>query len=107
MEHGATEHEVGERVWKGHCFDGFHPKVVRRESRREGCGEAARLLNRLRICIHAEYVVPLHEKVDQVPARSAARIEHAHPRPDPASKQLIEKVDVDLAALLLKYRLST
>ena len=44
----------------------------------------------------------LPEKVDQVPARSAARIEHAHPRPNTAPEQLIEEVDVDLAELLLK-----
>jgi len=87
---------------EGHLFDGLHAEIVCGTSRREGCGEAARALNRVRVGVHAEYLIPLPEKIDQVAPRSAARIEQPHPRPDTTSEKLIEQVDVDLAELLLK-----
>ena len=86
MEHGATDHEVGEGVWKIHFFNRLDPKVLHRKSWRKGCSEAARVLNRRRICIHPEHVVLFPEKIDQVAAETAARIEDPHPRPDAASE---------------------
>jgi hypothetical protein len=76
VKHSAGEDEVGECVWKGHLFYGLHAEIVCGKSRREGCGEAARALNRVRVRIHAEYLIPLPEKVDQVAPGTAARIEH-------------------------------
>lgn len=102
VENSATEYHLCEAVWKRHLFDGFHAEILGREKRCEGSGEAAQALNRARIRVYAKDLVPLLEKVDDVTAQTAPRIEDSHPGDDAASKELVKKVDIDIAKLLVK-----
>ena len=52
--------------------------------------------------IHTKRFVALTQKINQVPAETAARIQYSHPGCDATSQKLIEEVDVNFAELLLK-----
>src|ERR1017187_5663823 len=100
VEHRATQHHVRKRARKGHLFDGFHAEVAGWKQRCQGCRQAACVLHGPGIGVGAEDVVPLPEKVDQVAAGPAPRVQNPHPARDPAAQKLVEQVDVDLCKLL-------
>ena len=102
VEHGAAEHDVGEGVWEGHGFDGLDAEVVGRERRCEQGGEGADALDGNRVFVYAEDFASLAQKIDEVAAEAAARVDDAHARGYVAAQKLIEEVDVDSAELLLK-----
>jgi hypothetical protein len=54
------------------------------------------------IRVDAEQFVSRLKEIDEVAALAAPRIEDAHTRTDPATQQLIEQVDVDVAELRSK-----
>jgi hypothetical protein len=51
------------------------------------------------LAVHPEAREALLQKVDQVAAVSASRIEYPAARVEPSAKDLIEEVDVDVAEL--------
>jgi hypothetical protein len=57
---------------------------------------------RISIRVDAEQFVSRPKEIDEVPALAAPRIEYAHTRTDPATQQLIEQVNVDVAELRSK-----
>ena len=63
-----------------------------------GC-ETACVRDGLRIDVRTEYFVSSAKKMDKVAAGATARVEYSHTRCYAAAKQLIEKIDVDLAKL--------
>jgi hypothetical protein len=75
VEDGVANDDIGENVGERVCFDGFNPEVLRRKMRRK----PANGVDGLRIGIYGEDVVAFTEKVDDVPAAAAARIENFHP----------------------------
>src|SRR5581483_2933335 len=98
MQNGATDHHVGERIRKRHCLDRFDAEVLRGT----GCREAPHGRYRLRLRIRREDLVSFPEKVHEIAPEPAPRFEHAAPGGNAATQQLIEKVDIDLAELVLK-----
>src|SRR5436190_19645704 len=54
-------------------------------------------LDRDRIRVDGEHLVARSEQEDEIAARSASRVEHAHAGRDAPAQQLIEHVDVDIA----------
>jgi len=64
--------------------------------------EAAHALDGLRIRVRAEYRISFAEKINEVTSETAPRIQDDHPWLDAASQELVKKIDVDLAELLLK-----
>lgn len=102
VEYGATHHNVGEGVLKGHGFDRFQTKVLCREIWCDGCGEVTCCIKRPWIRIHAKHFKTLPQQVNQVAAGPASGIEDPHPGRDAAAQELIEPVDIDLAELVLK-----
>ena len=98
VQDGVDDDDVGEEIRERVCFDGFDAEVVSRQVRRE----AAHGVDRLRIEIGAEDLVPFAEQVHDVPAGAAAGVEDRHPLRDIAAQELIEEVDVDVAKLFLE-----
>jgi hypothetical protein len=102
VEHGAIDDDVREGIWKRHRFHGLHSKIIDGKRRRQGSGQSARVLNQIRISVHAEHLVPISQKVNEVPPGTASDVQDSHPGPDSAAQELVEKIDVDLAELLMK-----
>jgi hypothetical protein len=90
VEHGATDHNIGDGVWEGHCFDTFQSEIVRREFWRDRCGEATSCLESARIRIRSKHFEAFPEEVYKVASKAAARIKDPHPRCDALSEELIE-----------------
>ncbi len=90
VEYGATDHNIGDGVWEGHCFNAFQPEIVHREFLRDRCGEVARRLESARFRIRTKHLKALPEEVYKVASIAAARIEDPHPRRDALSEELIE-----------------
>jgi hypothetical protein len=102
MKHRATQHDVRKGVWERHRFDGFDAEVGGREARRQGCREAPRAFDRLWICVRAEDVISFPEKVHEVAAGPAPRVQHSHAGRDAAFQQLVEQINIDRSKLLEK-----
>lgn len=83
-------------------FESFGAKVFGGESWRQRCGEAAYLFDGVWIGVRGKDFVPLLQKINQVAAGTAARIEDAHAARDAAPQELVKEVDVDLAELPLE-----
>src|ERR1019366_8472497 len=77
-------------------------KVVRGKRRCQSRRQAARVLDRARVGVHAENLVSLLEQINQVAAETASGVEDAHARRDAPAQDLVEQVNIDLAELLLK-----
>ena len=60
-------------------------------------------LNRGGILVHAETREAMLQEVDQIPAVAAPGVEHTRTRVEPAAKNLIEEVDVDVAELRSQF----
>ena len=95
VEHSTADHNVGESIWEGHCFDSFQSKVVRWEIWRDRCGEVTRFLESPRIGIHSKHLEPFPQEVCKVTTKAAACIKNPHPNRDSLSEELVEQVDVD------------
>jgi hypothetical protein len=57
-------------------------------------------LDRTGVGVEGVHLISCIEKVDEIPARTAPRVQYPHPWNDAASMDLIEQIDVDLAKLL-------
>src|SRR5271165_289957 len=104
MQNRATQHQVGKGIRKGHVLDGFDSEVARWHSRTGQFAETPERRDGPRIGVSAEDIVSLlaghAEKIGQVAAVTAARVENSHAGLDAAPQELVEKVDIDLAKLL-------
>jgi hypothetical protein len=90
MKYGTTDHNIGDGIWEGHCFDTFQPEIVHRELWRDRCGEVARRLESARIRIRSKHFKALPEEVYKVAPKAAARIKDPHPSRDAFSEELIK-----------------
>jgi hypothetical protein len=71
---------------------------------REEWRKAAHVFDGARIGVYTKNFVSLFEKIDKITAGTASRIKDSHPRCNPATEDLIKKVNVDLPELLAKKR---
>jgi D-arabinose 1-dehydrogenase-like Zn-dependent alcohol dehydrogenase len=60
------------------------------------------MLDCIRIGVHAEDFVTLLKQVDKVAPAATSGVEDLHPWRDSTSKELVEKIDIDVAKLLVK-----
>jgi hypothetical protein len=102
VEDGAADDEIEGVVGMGDGLDGFDAEVSRREMRGEGGDESAGLRDGFGILIGAEDLVAFAEEIDEIAAGAASGVKDSHARHDVVAKDLVEKVDVDLAELLLE-----
>ena len=99
VQDGARDHRVHAAVGMRKPIERGDGKVGRRQLRREPRRRLLHQLNRGGILVHAEAGEAVLQEVDQVPAVAAAGVEHARAGVEPAAKNLIEEIDVDVAEL--------
>src|SRR5689334_2448771 len=103
MKHRTADHNVGGSVRERHPLDRFHAEVAAGESRSEGSSQTPDRPDRAHVRIGAENFILLFkrvaQKVDEIAARTAARVEDTHSRAEAAAQELVEKVDVDRTEL--------
>src|SRR5262252_4055220 len=97
MKDGVAYDEICKGIWKRVRFDSLHAKVFRRLVRREPPNG----FNRVQVRVDSEYVVALTQKIHDIPAAAATRIEDLHSSCDVSSQKLIKQVDIDTAELFL------
>ena len=102
MKDSAAQYDIRERAWERHPLDRFQTKILREKMWGQEFGEAAHIRNRIRIGIHAKDLVSLSEKIDEIAAGATTRVEDAHSGNDATPEELVEKVDIDIAKLLVK-----
>ncbi len=56
VEYGRTDDDVGESIGEWHLLNEADPKISRRQSRRERCGQLAHMINTFRILVKREYL---------------------------------------------------
>jgi hypothetical protein len=54
----------------------------------------------MRVRVHSEDFERMSEEIYEIAACTAAGVEDAHTRRDPAPEELVEQVDIDVAELL-------
>ena len=104
VEHGGTDHHIGEPIGERHPLDGANLKILRRQPRLQRCGQTAHVVDSFGILIQREYLAPFAQQVDQVAPVAASGIEHAHAGRNVPAQNLIEDIDIDLAELLLNVQ---
>jgi hypothetical protein len=102
VQDGATDNNVSESGWEGHCFDSFQSEVVHGESWRDRCGELTRCIESPRIRIRPKHFKAFPEEVYKVATRAAARIKDPHTGSDALPEELIEQIDIDPSELVVK-----
>ena len=95
MQNGAADHGIGKGVGKASRLDRLDAEIRGGQTGRQPLGQDSHAADRFRIRIEGADLEAFPEKVDEIAAPAAARIENAHPRVDAASEQLIEQIDVD------------
>src|SRR5450631_2879825 len=102
MEDSVADHHIRAGIVERHMFDGFDSKIRCRKSGREYPGEGADAFHGLRVRIGAVNFVPFPQEVHEVSTRTASGVQYSHSGCDAAFQKLVEKIDVDLAKLLLE-----
>src|SRR6185436_2824297 len=92
----------GAGIVERHMFDRFDSKILSRKRGRERAREVADVLDGVRVRIRSINFVPFAQEIDKVAAGTASGIQDSHSGRDAAFQKLVEKIDVDLAELLLK-----
>jgi plasmid stability protein len=71
--------------------------VVRGESRRGRGQKPPHRRHRVRVAVHGKDVEASCEEIRQIPSAATSSVEDAAARIEPATQQLIEQVDIDVA----------
>ena len=102
MEDGVADDHVRAGIVERHMLDGFNSEIRLRKRGREPSREGADAIHSLRVRVDGINFVPLPQQVDEVSTGAAPCVQYSHSGRDAAFQKLVEKIDVDLAELLLE-----
>src|ERR1035441_6810458 len=102
MEDSVADDHIRAGIVESHMLDGFDSKIRCRKSGGKHPGEGADGFHGLRVRIRSVNFIPFPQEVHEVSTGTASGVEYSHSGCDAAFQKLVEKIDVDLAKLLLK-----
>ncbi len=104
MQDGVADHHIRERIIERHSLDGLDGKIRLRKRRRKPAGEGANALHRAHVRVNGVNFIPVPHEINNVSTGTAAGVQDSHSGRDAALQKLVEKIDVNLAELLLERR---
>src|SRR5579862_9706079 len=102
MEDGVADDDIGEGIVERHVFYVFNTKIRPWKRRSEDPREGADAIDGLRVRVYRVNFVACPEEIDKVSTGAASGIQDSHSGGYASFQQLVEKIDVDLAELLLE-----